>query len=73
MTKSMAVLNDTIDVYLYQDLKRHTEFLYGCIGEWRQAYNPPRAFKPFATCPPPPQRNHLRASIEAGELNYHID
>lgn len=35
--------------------------------DFNRAYNPPCAFTPYATCPLPPQGNHLPMSIEAGE------
>jgi hypothetical protein len=38
--------------------------------DFNEAYNPPCAFTPFATCPLPPRQNRLSARIEAGELNY---
>jgi uncharacterized protein (DUF1684 family) len=37
------------------------------ILDFNQAYNPPCAFTPFATCPLPPRQNHLRIAIDAGE------
>jgi hypothetical protein len=39
--------------------------------DFNQAYNPPCAFTPYATCPLPPRRNHLPVAVEAGELDYH--
>jgi uncharacterized protein (DUF1684 family) len=38
--------------------------------DFNQAYNPPCAFTPFATCPLPPPQNRLAVPIPAGELNY---
>jgi hypothetical protein len=38
--------------------------------DFNNAYNPPCAFTPFATCPLPPKQNRLPISIEAGEKNY---
>ncbi len=38
--------------------------------DFNQAYNPPCAFTPFATCPLPPKQNQLAVRIEAGELRY---
>ena len=38
------------------------------ILDFNQAYNPPCAFTPFATCPLPPAQNRLRIPIRAGEL-----
>jgi uncharacterized protein len=39
------------------------------VLDFNEAYNPPCAFTPFATCPLPPKQNRLPVSIEAGELN----
>jgi uncharacterized protein (DUF1684 family) len=38
--------------------------------DFNEAYNPPCAFTPYATCPLPPPGNRLKVKIEAGELNY---
>lgn len=38
--------------------------------DFNQAYNPPCAFTPFATCPLPPPENRLDLAIEAGERTY---
>jgi uncharacterized protein (DUF1684 family) len=35
-----------------------------------QAYNPPCAFTPYATCPLPPEQNYLPVKISAGEKKY---
>jgi len=35
--------------------------------DFNRAYNPPCAFTPYATCPLPPEENHLPIAIEAGE------
>jgi uncharacterized protein (DUF1684 family) len=40
------------------------------ILDFNQAYNPPCAFTPYATCPLPPEQNKLPIAIEAGELRY---
>lgn len=40
------------------------------ILDFNQAYNPPCAFTPYATCPLPPPQNRLPIAIEAGELRY---
>lgn len=40
------------------------------ILDFNQAYNPPCAFTPYATCPLPPEENKLPIAIEAGELRY---
>lgn len=44
------------------DNKTHIDF--------NKAYNPPCAFTEFATCPLPPEHNHIPVRITAGELNY---
>jgi uncharacterized protein (DUF1684 family) len=36
--------------------------------DFNRAYTPPCGFTPFATCPRPPQQNHLPFEIKAGEL-----
>jgi uncharacterized protein (DUF1684 family) len=36
--------------------------------DFNKSYSPPCAFTDFATCTFPPQENHLRVSIEAGEI-----
>ena len=41
------------------------------IIDFNKAYNPPCAFTEFATCPFPPEQNHLPLKIEAGEKRYH--
>ncbi|GGD55531.1 hypothetical protein GCM10007235_29830 [Pseudoxanthomonas indica] len=38
--------------------------------DFNQAYNPPCAFTPFATCPLPPPENRLDLAITAGEKQY---
>ncbi len=40
------------------------------VIDFNQAYNPPCAFTPFATCPLPPPENRLDLAIEAGEKTY---
>ncbi len=40
------------------------------VLDFNQAYNPPCAFTPYATCPLPPRENRLPVRIEAGEKNY---
>ena len=39
--------------------------------DFNQAYNPPCAFTPYATCPLPSRQNRLPVRIPAGELAYH--
>jgi len=36
--------------------------------DFNKAYSPPCAFTEYATCTFPPQENHLKAAIEAGEI-----
>ncbi|HEY4582603.1 MAG TPA: DUF1684 domain-containing protein [Lysobacter sp.] len=38
--------------------------------DFNQAYNPPCAFTPFATCPLPPPENRLDLAVSAGERAY---
>ena len=40
------------------------------VLDFNQAYNPPCAFTPFATCPLPPPENRLDMPVEAGEKTY---
>lgn len=40
------------------------------VLEFNQAYNPPCAFTPHATCPLPPPENRLDLAVEAGEKAY---
>jgi uncharacterized protein len=40
------------------------------VLDFNQAYNPPCAFTPYATCPLPPPQNRLSVAIEAGEMKY---
>ena len=37
------------------------------VVDFNQAYNPPCAFTPYATCPLPPKQNWLPVRVEAGE------
>jgi uncharacterized protein (DUF1684 family) len=41
------------------------------IIDFNLAYNPPCAFTPYATCPLPPEQNHLTVRVTAGEKSYH--
>ena len=41
------------------------------ILDFNQAYNPPCAFTPYATCPLPLPQNRLQVRIPAGELVHH--
>ena len=40
------------------------------IIDFNKSYNPPCAFTPYATCPLPPEQNHLALRVTAGEKNY---
>ena len=40
------------------------------VIDFNQAYNPPCAFTPFATCPLPPPENRLDLVVSAGEKAY---
>lgn len=40
------------------------------VIDFNQAYNPPCAFTPFATCPLAPPENRLDVAVEAGEKSY---
>jgi uncharacterized protein (DUF1684 family) len=40
------------------------------VVDFNQAYNPPCAFTPYATCPLPPRQNWLPVRVEAGEKAY---
>ncbi len=40
------------------------------VLDFNQAYNPPCAFTPYATCPLPPRQNRLELAVRAGEKKY---
>ncbi|MCU0756787.1 MAG: DUF1684 domain-containing protein [Xanthomonadales bacterium] len=40
------------------------------LVDFNQAYNPPCAFTPYATCPMPPDGNRLDFAVRAGEKKY---
>lgn len=40
------------------------------VVDFNQAYNPPCAFTPYATCPMPPDGNRLDFPVRAGEKKY---
>lgn len=40
------------------------------VLDFNQAYNPPCAFTPFATCPLAPPENRLDVAVDAGEKKY---
>jgi len=52
--------------FLYADLPKAGKV----VLDFNQAYNPPCAFTPYATCPLPPPQNWMPVRVEAGELNY---
>lgn len=49
-----------------------TPRVYGgtAVLDFNQAFNPPCAFTPFATCPLPTPSNRLSVAVEAGEKAY---
>lgn len=53
--------------FLYAD-KPHDDGTV--VLDFNQAYNPPCAFTPFATCPLPPPENRLDLAVTAGEKKY---
>ena len=55
--------------FLYADLAKD-----GVVTlDFNQAYNPPCAFTPYATCPLPLPQNRLAIALETGEKNYHLE
>jgi uncharacterized protein (DUF1684 family) len=52
--------------FLYSEMPKEGKVLL----DFNQAYNPPCAFTPYATCPLPPKQNRLNVAIEAGEMKY---
>lgn len=40
------------------------------VLDFNRAFNPPCAFTPYATCPLPPEGNHLPFRVTAGEKTY---
>ncbi|HZO52278.1 MAG TPA: DUF1684 domain-containing protein [Bryobacteraceae bacterium] len=54
--------------FLYADLAKD-----GVVTlDFNQAYNPPCAFTPYATCPLPLPQNRLPIALETGEKNYRL-
>jgi uncharacterized protein (DUF1684 family) len=49
--------------FLYADMPKDGKV----VVDFNQAYNPPCAFTPYATCPLPPKQNWLPIRVEAGE------
>lgn len=52
--------------FLYAEMPKNGK----TIIDFNQAYNPPCAFTPYATCPLPPKENWLPVRVEAGEKAY---
>jgi uncharacterized protein (DUF1684 family) len=52
--------------FLYADMPKDGKV----ILDFNEAYNPPCAFTPFATCPLPTQQNRLNMRVTAGEKKY---
>jgi hypothetical protein len=52
--------------YLYAESPKDAKV----VLDFNQAYNPPCAFTPYATCPLPPPQNRLAVRVEAGEKDY---
>jgi uncharacterized protein (DUF1684 family) len=52
--------------FLYSDLPKNGKV----VLDFNEAYNPPCAFTPYATCPLPPPQNWMPVRVEAGEKAY---
>jgi uncharacterized protein (DUF1684 family) len=52
--------------FLYADMPEDGKV----VVDFNQAYNPPCAFTPYATCPLPPKQNWLPIRVEAGEKTF---
>ncbi len=52
--------------FLYADMPKDGKV----VVDFNQAYNPPCAFTPYATCPLPPKKNSLAIRVEAGEKAF---
>ena len=52
--------------FLYADLPKGGKV----VLDFNEAYNPPCAFTPYATCPLPPPQNWMPVRVEAGEMAY---
>ncbi|HET8941077.1 MAG TPA: DUF1684 domain-containing protein, partial [Rudaea sp.] len=52
--------------FLYADAPKDGKV----ILDFNQAYNPPCAFTPYATCPLPTAQNRLKLRVTAGEKRY---
>ena len=81
--KLEAIVEDGTLFFIFRDLTTGKEtypagrFIHSAFAkngevviDFNEAYNPPCAFTPYATCPLPPKQNRLPVRIEAGELNY---
>jgi len=53
--------------FLYSEEKRDDGTV---VIDFNKAYNPPCIFTPYATCPLPPEGNHLDLDLRAGEKNW---
>jgi uncharacterized protein (DUF1684 family) len=49
--------------FLYSEMPKDGKV----VVDFNQAYNPPCAFTPYATCPLPPKQNWMPIRVEAGE------
>ena len=54
--------------FLYVRQKKAGDEIY---IDFNQAFNPPCAFTPYATCPLPPPQNRLPFAVDAGEQYQH--
>jgi uncharacterized protein len=52
--------------FLYAEMPKDGQV----VVDFNQAYNPPCAFTPYATCPLPPKQNWLPVRVEAGEKAF---
>jgi uncharacterized protein (DUF1684 family) len=52
--------------FLYADMPKDGKLTV----DFNQAYNPPCAFTPYATCPLPPKQNWLPIRVDAGEKAF---
>ncbi len=52
--------------FLYAEMPKNGKV----VVDFNQAYNPPCAFTPYATCPLPPRQNWLPIRVEAGEKAF---
>jgi uncharacterized protein (DUF1684 family) len=52
--------------FLYSEMPKDGKV----VVDFNQAYNPPCAFTPYATCPLPPRQNWLPVRVQAGEKKF---